>query len=139
MLKSDKTDIRPISMRRILEIRSWKRENQIINGINNIPEINIDACLWYELINIFDRDIDEPRITQDITDEEIIGKKSSGKKLEITDLPSHSQSVERSVLLVFEACHCVFAKEARQKHIMAKILSKNHRKSFVSKSYYNET
>ena len=66
-------------MHRILEVRSCKREGQIINRMSKIPEINIDARLWYELINIFDRDIDEPGITQDFTDEEIIGKLSSGK------------------------------------------------------------
>ena len=71
MLKSDKTDIRSITIRRILEIRVCKKEGQIINRISKIPEINIDARLWYELINIF----------------------------EITNLPSHSQSVERSVHL----------------------------------------
>ena len=85
-------------MRRILEIRSCKREGQIINRISVIPEININARLWYELINIFDRDIDEPGITQDFTDK-VIGKLSSGKKLEITDLPSPSQCRE-----IFSTC-----------------------------------
>ena len=64
-------------MSRIVKIRSCKREGQIIGRINKIPKINIDARLCYELINIFDRDIDEPGITQDFADEEIIGKLSS--------------------------------------------------------------
>ena len=59
-------------MRRMLETRSCKREGHIINRINKIPVIFMDARLWYELINIFDKDIDEPEITQDFTDEEII-------------------------------------------------------------------
>ena len=109
MLKADKTDIRSIALRRILEIRSCKREGHIINRISKIPEINIDVRLWYDLINDFDRDIEEPGITQEFTDEEIIGKLSS-EKLIITDLPSKSQSVERSVLLLSEASHSIFGR-----------------------------
>ena len=52
-------------------------------------------------------------------------------------LPSHF-TVLRD-LLVSEASDCVFGKEPWLKDIMAKILSRKHRKSFITKGYYNET
>ena len=104
--------------------RKTRNRTKSKSGGSPILETNIHARLWYELINIFDRDIDEPVITQDFTDEEIIGKLSSEKKLEITDLPCHSQSFERSVLLVSEDSHCVLAINQRrvfQDHFNAEI------------------
>ncbi|XP_065645679.1 uncharacterized protein LOC136076138 [Hydra vulgaris] len=139
MLKSEEIYIRSIAMQRLLDIRNRKKDGQVINRINKIPEINIDAHIWYKLINIFDEDIDEPATTQDITDEEIVEKLLSGEKIDLPGLPSHSQSVERSVQLVSMDSRTVFGKEARHKHILAKILSKKHRKSFKSKRYYGET
>ena len=57
-------------------------------------------------------------------------------KSDIPSLPSHSQSVERSVKLVSEASHVTYGLESRHKTIVAKVLGRSMRPSFLSKSYY---
>ena len=135
MVKSDDSDIRSAGMNRILEIRRLGGKGRI----NKIMAINFNAPTWMKLINIDDQDVGEPGTTQLFTDEEIISKISSEEKLEIPDLPSHSQSVERSVKLVSEASNCVYGFESRHRHILAKNLSRKHRKSFISKGYYTQS
>lgn len=61
-----------------------------------------------------------------------------GTKLELPDLPSHSQSVERAVKLTSETSHTVYGLESRHTHILAKALSRQMRPSFASKGSYSE-
>ena len=56
-------------------------------------------------------------------------------KPDIPNLPSHSQSVERSLRLVSEASHVSYGLESRHKTI-AKVLGRNMQPSFLSKGYY---
>ena len=57
-------------------------------------------------------------------------------KPDIPNLSSHSQSVERSVKLVLEASYTSYGLESRHNIIVAKVLGRNMRPSFSSKSYY---
>ncbi|CAI9716427.1 Hypothetical predicted protein [Octopus vulgaris] len=59
-------------------------------------------------------------------------------KLELPDLPSHSQSVESVVKLTSEASHTIDGLESKHKHILPKALSRRMRPSFLSDSSYSE-
>ena len=57
-------------------------------------------------------------------------------KLDLPDLPSHSQAVERAVKLTTEASQTGYGFEARHKHITVKVLSQKLRTAFLSKGFY---
>ena len=59
-------------------------------------------------------------------------------KLDLPDLPSHSQAMERAVKLTTEASQTVYGFEARHQHITAKVLSQKLRTAFLSKDSYME-
>ena len=62
----------------------------------------------------------------------------NGTKLDLPDLPSHSQAMEWAVKLTMEASQTVYGFEARHQHITAKILSQKLRTAFMSKGSYRE-
>ena len=57
----------------------------------------------------------------------------NGTKLDLPDLPSHSQAKERAVKLTTETSQTVYGFEARLQHINAKVLSQKLRTAFLSK------
>ena len=62
----------------------------------------------------------------------------NGTKLDLPDLPSHSQAMEWAVKLTTEASQTVYGFEARHQHITAKVLSQKLRTAFMSKGSYRE-
>lgn len=103
-----------------------------------IPKINWNAKNWHELIDLSAPEIMEPPTTKHLSNEEIQCHMNTNVKPDITDLPSHSQSVERSVKLVSEASHYVYGFENRHSSIRTKLVSRKMRKSFVSKGHYSQ-
>lgn len=102
-----------------------------------IPKINFDATHWSQLIDLSQNGICEPGFTEEFLDNELESSKS-GIKLELPDLPSHSQSVERAVKLTTSASQSVYGIEARHRHIITKVLCHEMRPSFASKGSYVE-
>ena len=62
----------------------------------------------------------------------------NGTKLDLPDLLSHSQAMERAVKLITEASQTVYRFEARHEYITAKVLSQKLRTAFLSKGSYRE-
>ena len=62
----------------------------------------------------------------------------NGTKLDLPDLPSHSQAMEWGVKLTTEASQTVYGFEARHQYITAKVLSQKLRTAFMSKGSYRE-
>ena len=62
----------------------------------------------------------------------------NGTKLDLPDLPSHSQAIDWAVKLIKEASQTVYGFEARHQHITAKVLSQKLRTAFMSKGSYRE-
>ena len=60
----------------------------------------------------------------------------NGTKLDLPDLPWHSQAMERAVKLITEASQTVYGFEVRHQHIIAKVLSQKLRTAFLSKGSY---
>ena len=61
-----------------------------------------------------------------------------GTKLDLPDLPSHSQTMERADKLTTEASQTVYGFEARHQHMTAKVLSQKLRTAFLSKGSFRE-
>ena len=76
-----------------------------------IPPINWNASTWQDLIDLTDIEFQEPATTQHLSDAEIFSLTQKDCLCEILDLPSHSQTVERSVKLVSDASHTVYGYE----------------------------
>ena len=62
----------------------------------------------------------------------------NGTKLDLPDLPSHSQAMEWAVKLTMEASQTIYGFEARHQHMTAKVLSQKLRTVFMSKGSYRE-
>ena len=62
----------------------------------------------------------------------------NGTKLDLLDLPSHSQTMEWVVKLTTETSQILYGFEARHQHITAKVLSHKLRTAFISKGSYRE-
>jgi hypothetical protein len=104
-----------------------------------IPLVNWDAEHWHELIDLTGPAVMEPPTTQHLSDEEIQSFMDTNTKPDIPDLPSHSQSVERSVKLVTEASHTVYGFDTRHRSILSKVLSRKMRPAFMSKGHYSQS
>ena len=77
-------------------------------------------------------------MTEDYSESELREMLLNGTKLDLPDLPSHSQAVEWAVKLTTEASQTVYGFEARHQHITAKVLSQKLRMAFLSKGSYME-
>ena len=77
-------------------------------------------------------------MTEDFSESELREQLLNGNKLDLPDLPSHSQAMERAVKLTTEASTTVYGFEARHQHITAKVLSRKLGTAFLSKGYYME-
>ena len=141
MILSDESWVRQLGLKTILQIRSHRAENPLaVEASKKVPEINWEADHWTRLINLQEcSNLCEPAVTRSISDEEINSHMENDTKPELFQLPSHSQSVERSVKLVTEASTTVYGFENRHRSILTKLLSRECRPAFESKGYYHET
>ena len=103
--------------------------------------INHNAEVYYELIDLNNSEISEPATTVKFSNDDLEKMIAENSKPDLPIFPSHSQSVERAVKLVSDASMCVYGCQRRHEHICGKITSKlsKLRKSFASKSYYEES
>ena len=135
LVKSDNLEVRETALKKIMSIRSGEPAKK---RLKKITPINTEATHWSELISLSQSGICEPAITEHIPDQVLQEALLNGSKVELPDLPSHSQSVEQAVKLTSEASHTVYGLEARQNHIIARTVSRQMRPSFASKGSYTE-
>ena len=88
-----------------------------------MPTINFNATHWTQFIGLTLCGIFEPPMMTDFSEFELQESLLNGTKLDLPNLPSHSQTVERAVKLTTEASQTVHGFEARHQHITAKVLS----------------
>ena len=62
---------------------------------------------------------------KDVSESELRESFLNGTKLDLPDLPSHSQVMEQAIKLTTEASQTVYGLEARHQHITNKRLSQN--------------
>ena len=107
--------------------------------IKRIPPIKWNASTWQDLIDLTDIELQEPVTTQHLSNAEIFSLTQKDSLCKIPDLPSHLQSLERSVKLVSDVSHTIYGYENRHKSILTKILSRKSRQKFSSKGHYHQT
>ena len=96
--------------------------------------INFKAVHWTDLIDLSVNGVCELPLTLDFSDNELQNSLLTGKKINLPDFPSHSQDVKWAVKLVTKASQSVYGFEARHQHILAKVLCRQLRPAFSSKS-----
>ena len=126
----------------LLAVLNTSRPNEIsfFRIATGFQTINWNASKWQDMVDLTSINFQEPATTQHLSDTQFFSL-AQGEDLicDIPDMPSHSQSVERSVKLVSDASHTVFGYENRQKSILAKLLSRKMRQKFISNGHYHQT
>ena len=89
--KSGKT-----ALKKILSVRCGQPAKK---RLKKITAINSEATHWSRLISLSESGICELALTENFSDQELQDALLNGTKLDLPELPSHSQSVERAVKL----------------------------------------
>ena len=94
MLKSDDLEVRKTFHKKILSVRC---EQPAKKKLKKITAIDTEATHWSQLISLSESGICEPARTEDSPDQELGDALLNDTKLDLPELPSHSQSVEKAV------------------------------------------
>ena len=98
-----------------------------------VPRLNWQAEHFTEMISWCGQ-VTEPPVTKQLSDTEI--KTARDHPLELPSFPCHSQSVERCVKLVTEACQAVYGYENRHSMIVSRQAARKGRKRSNNKADY---
>lgn len=111
MVADDRSHIRELGWRRILKARKSKNLAEVRSF--KVPPIKFDAENYFDMIEWQD-DITEPPLTKEISESHIAELIKSQEAYQgITDIPCHTQAVERLIKLVTEASEKVCGEERR--------------------------
>ena len=102
-------------------MNSFRSGESTRKRLKRIPTINLNATHWTQLIDLTLCGIFEPPMMEAFSESELRESLLNGTKLDLPDLPSHSQAMERAVKLSTEASQTVHCFEARHQHITAKL------------------
>ena len=132
MLADEKSEIRELAARRIKKARVQPHKSGIIRKYT-IPEVDMNADHYYDLLNWQDFPITEPPMLMSKSDEEIERAIVSKEIWKLDKFPCHTQSVERHIKVVTEASAAVCGELRRDGFIRAKLLSRQSMPEFGSK------
>ncbi len=150
MVVSDKIEVREAALRKIIAIRHAPtaetkgkgkgkgrgKGKKRLTQLSNV-EVDYGAKNWWELVKLDTPGIQECPMTKEIPTEDLRQALLGGTSVNLpVKLPSHSQSVERSVKLVTEASKRVYGFEQRHKHIHSVLLSREARPMFDCRASY---
>ena len=104
-----------------------------------VPQLNIDASSYIDLIEWTDAIVSEPSFTASLTSNDIrkMIKSNTFSGIETPDLPCHTQSVECHIKLVSEASSLVCDHASREALIRNKLASTATIPCFDTKSQYS--
>ena len=100
-----------------------------------VPDLNLDATTYYDMINWQECQLTEPPITVRLSDDEV-SKFALGDSQTvdfIQHFPCHTQAVERAIKLVTEASLSVAGEQQRDGLIKNKLTSRSKMAKFDSK------
>ena len=118
------------------------REQKVSDGrirLLRVPQLNVDASSYIDLIEWTDRIVSEPSFTAFATSNDVrkMIKSNTLSKIKTSDLPCHIQSVERHIKMVSEALSLVCDHARREGLIRNKLASKATMPCFDTKSQYS--
>lgn len=102
--------------------------------ISSIPEVNLDAGRWEDLVDISSIQVHDPPILREKGKEEL--EQMIQTPFKPPKFMIHTQSVERAVKITSEASKKAYSLEKRHALIVSKQKSRSTRKSFISKGHY---
>ena len=142
MLESKEEDVRRSAVNTVRLSRSKPAKpprKKVLKGIRQfkIPTLEWDAEHWWAIINWADVAIAEPKILQNLTEEDL--EKAITVPHEFPAFPCHSQSVERAVKLVTEVVCKVEGGDRQQGEILSIMACRKARKPFKTKREYKYT
>lgn len=134
MVADDRSHIRELGWRRILKARKSKNLGEVRRF--KVPPIKFDAENYFEMIEWQD-DITEPPLTKDLSEREIEELIKLQKAYQgLSDIPCHTQAVERLIKLVTEASEKVCGEERRDGYIRTTLASRKKMPVYENKAQY---
>ena len=109
---------------------------KVLKGVRkfSIPPLQWDSGHWWDTIDWKATTVHQPAILKDMTDAEL--ERAKDQPVVFPGFPCHTRSVERAVKLVTEVTSQVEGEDARHGQILSVLASKESRKDFKSKKYY---
>jgi hypothetical protein len=138
MISDDRKAIRELGLHRILKARAQVKSTI---RVFTVPQLNLEATDYIDLIDWKNNDITEPPLIADLSNDEIRRVVESGEipMIEFPRFPCHTQAVERCVKVVTEASVAVCGATARDGFIRSRLESRKLMQSFNTKSQYRTT
>ena len=139
LAEEDDESIRKQAVDGIIEIRKIKEHSNIERtdsglSIFKVPKLNWDAENYTQIIDWDLKDFCEPPITMKLSDDEI--RRFYSGDMFIPNYPSQSQSVERAVKLVSDACTSAYAYEDRHQLALSTQAARKERQSYETKEKF---
>ena len=100
-----------------------------------VPELKWNAKDYTEMIDWDLEYFSEPAVTKNMSDDTL--RQAYAAPLEVPKYPNNSQSVERAVKLVSEACHQVFGQERRHELCVSRQAARQERAAYNTKKDFN--
>ncbi len=136
MLTDERTEIRELALRKIIEAREAEAANPGFIRSFSLPKINFQATDYKDMIDWSSTEVTSPPVLKNFSDEQLRNFLPGNKIPQIWDFqafPAHTQAVERIVKLVTEASSKVFGQEVRDGHIRATLASRALMPQFETK------
>lgn len=142
MIADDDQTIREAAFNKIVYRREERLSTELVGNVRKFykPTIKVinDACTNYTNMIDWDNQVFyEPPFTQQFSSDELEQFKNSGKKMEIPDIPCHSQATEFCVQYVSHAVNKVVGHQAQEALVRTQFLARklmpdnNSKKDFV--------
>ena len=113
------------------EIRSDVERTDSGLRIFRVPKLNWGAKDYSDIISWDLTNFCEPAITKKLSDDDL--RKAYAAPLELPNHPNNSQSVERAVKMVSEACHMVYGQQSRHELILSRQAARQERPAYETK------
>jgi hypothetical protein len=134
MVVDERKEIRELAARRIKEAR--KSNSKEIRKFH-LPNINVDADEYYNLLDWQHFPRTEPPMLMTASDDEIDAAIDMSQKWTLDNIPCHTQAVKRHICVVTEAAAAVCGDLRRDGYIRAKLTSRKNIPHFGSKQDWN--
>lgn len=140
MLTDDREDVRQKAVNGIIRLRQGEVESKLerrASGLRvfRVPELKWNAKDYTEMIDWDLEYFSEPAVTKNMSDDTL--RQAYAAPLEVPKYPNNSQSVERAVKLVSEACHQVFGQERRHELCVSRQAARQERAAYNTKKDFN--
>ena len=139
MLADENKSIRKKAVNGILKIRNKEVQSEVERTdsglrIFRIPPLNWKAKNYTQIIKWNLSNFCEPVLTKGLSEQDL--KKAYISPLDVPNYPTNSQSVERAVKLVSDACHMVYGQERRHELVLSKQAARQERPAYESNKHF---